>query len=914
MPSKKFKDRNLKGSRIASVSTEPSLSRQDGKVQRGRRPTPLPTQPEPTKPQSKRKQYFIYVDNKPLGKRFVELKNISKQERTRKLKQHKDQLISKINSVEQQIKNIIPNVNILSRPYKAIAGIFVEHLSEQYIQQIKSINGVVNVVVAEASHKHLLDIVANDDMESEIGITTLWNNWDVSGNNVEVGVLDDGIDIQHKSIDSMNIVEGVNFTDYGASSGYGDSDTTNGHGTLVASIIGGNPGSWQGDIYWFESFTGIAVNSNFHIYKVCGEDLCEQDYLVAAIEHSMDPNQNDSFEDRLDVINMSLGGAGYPDTDPQSVAAGTAVEAGVTVVVSAGNHGPGTLSSNPFCRYNNSDGYQSICSPSCNPNVISVGAINKEYYGGEIEGYSGRGPTWPKEEYSQETYDKPDIVAVGGLIYGAASQVVVDYWEGESQTWDPVFQENWESSLFMGSATTDDASWWYRNSSGTSLSAPVVVGVISLIFEKHPEFKGCPPLIKHILKESAQMVPFTTNIHDIGAGNIDPIGAMGLADSISFTTCDAWIGDDEDVDDDEDVEDDVVIDECPSGNYDCCGICEGDGNTCGGCGCIGNTFNSDGYVEYEDVPVSCTETAMNCSGNQGHNCNSNGPGGYYCNTNTPGNCDQNLQWQELFEGNWVYGFHPIFFSNTPELNKECKEGPCCDLTWDTFVYDECGICGGSGPSPGYDCDGLEIPEIEDEWEYDTDCPEGQEWHWVTYPNAGYCVDEGECVCPGGMPVDLCEQYCCPAMGDLNGDGNHNILDVMILANCVLDNTCADEVYACAADLTGNGEYNLFDIIQLVNCVLAGNCGANTTSAQYRPPRGMSESDHTRAITDILNISEDAVSRGDSKDPVALNQMLDVAERVGVGTTPKPTKRMQKGGRTTSPSQSKGKWPGRNRKK
>jgi hypothetical protein len=92
----------------------------------------------------------------------------------------------------------------------------------------------------------------------------------------------------------------------------------------------------------------------------------------------------------------------------------------------------------------------------------------------------------------------------------------------------------------------------------------------------------------------------------------------------------------------------------------------------------------------------------------------------------------------------------------------------------------------------------------------------------------YC-DGDECSCddPGCGEEDcVCES--CPDIGDLNGDGGFNVLDIVSLANCVLANNCTYLQYACAADLNGDGFYNILDIVTLANCVLAINCGGRVT--------------------------------------------------------------------------------------
>ncbi len=64
---------------------------------------------------------------------------------------------------------------------------------------------------------------------------------------------------------------------------------------------------------------------------------------------------------------------------------------------------------------------------------------------------------------------------------------------------------------------------------------------------------------------------------------------------------------------------------------------------------------------------------------------------------------------------------------------------------------------------------------------------------------------------------------CSLLGDLNGDGGFNVLDIVTLANCVLTNNCAELENGCAGDLNGDGGWNVLDIVTLANCVLAQNC-------------------------------------------------------------------------------------------
>ena len=114
-----------------------------------------------------------------------------------------------------------------------------------------------------------------------------------------------------------------------------------GHGTHVASTAAGNVlnasvniGLPSGPVS--RRISGVAPHANLVMYKACeDEETCRGSWLLAAI--------NQAVADGVDVINYSIGGEPRnPWSSPDSNAMLNAREAGVVIVVAAGNKGPGT--------------------------------------------------------------------------------------------------------------------------------------------------------------------------------------------------------------------------------------------------------------------------------------------------------------------------------------------------------------------------------------------------------------------------------------------------------------------------------------------------------------------------------------------------------------------------------------------
>ncbi|MCA9497118.1 MAG: S8 family peptidase, partial [Nanoarchaeota archaeon] len=283
-------------------------------------------------------------------------------------------------------------------------------------------------------------------------------NRTIAGEGITVAVIDTGVDYTHVDFGSCSysdyssgscskMVPGYNFV-----SGSVDAQDDHGHGTHVAGIIAANG-----------SILGIAPKAKIMPIKVLnsngGGSFSD---IIAGIEFAMDPNSDGNYNDKVNIISMSLGGSGNSQ-DPISQASELAISNGIVVVVAAGNSGPSE---------------STIKSPGVAKEVITVGAtckasqINKNEYcfrGETVASFSSRGPTI-------DGYLKPEIVAPGVLICSSKYSGV----------------EHGQDCLDV-----DHVAF-----SGTSMATPVVSGVVALLLQNNPSLS--PKDIKGLLMTTAK--------------------------------------------------------------------------------------------------------------------------------------------------------------------------------------------------------------------------------------------------------------------------------------------------------------------------------------------------------------------------------------------------------------------------
>jgi len=263
---------------------------------------------------------------------------------------------------------------------------------------------------------------------------------------------------------------------------------------------------------------------------------------------------------------------------------------------------------------------------------------------------------------------------------------------------------------------------------------------------------------------------------------------------------------------------------CGSGIYTC-----DDGTS--GCGCddvCGDTLEAPAVI---DCNGDCDGGAVTlCNPGGGGYCAD--PGTEICNeySYNDGDCDNLNSWYDC-TGLFCGTDDPLFY-----------ETGCADAGYIGCDGGRCYTCS-DGVSTTYgDCAGNGAI-----WSVETDATSGDDTvteeascngQWVTFANEGFDENEipsnetgdpDECYCTAAGAESGCE-VSCVALGDLNGDGGWNVLDIVTLANCILANSCAELENGCAGDLNGDGGWNVLDIVTLANCVLANNCGGRVDDA------------------------------------------------------------------------------------
>jgi serine protease AprX len=319
----------------------------------------------------------------------------------------------------------------------------------------------------------------NDGAQSSVGLTQAQAEipgltGDADGNpkaysraDMVAAVLDTGIDAGHRDLDGGKVIAFKDLVN-GRANTYDD----NGHGTHVAATLAG-----EGDANPLHR--GAAPGAGLVGVKILNaEGSGSEAAVIQGIEWTL--ANKDAYG--IEALNLSLAGDRCSNgTDALSLAVNRIQQAGLVVVVAAGNSGPGTCT---------------IGSPGAANGAVTVGAMADLSAGGFAQSlFSSRGPT-------ADGRVKPDLSAPGERITSAAY------------------------------GTTGG----YRELSGTSMASPLVAGVALLMREAKPALSSQE--VKQKLMATAvdwarggdNTVPGSTGPDiDYGAGQLDAHAALKSA-------------------------------------------------------------------------------------------------------------------------------------------------------------------------------------------------------------------------------------------------------------------------------------------------------------------------------------------------------------------------------------------------
>ena len=332
------------------------------------------------------------------------------------------------NSLSKNVKLLKTAPVMKKKFYKLFTGVNIE-VPKGLLASISSLNYVKNI------YKNYRVYPLENDVLSKYNYSTKTGNFsNLKGDSIVVGEIDTGIDY-------MNPELGGGFgPGYKVIGGYDiindDDDPMDdiGHGTHVAGIIAADGNNLE----------GVAPHAKLMAFKIFSptKETYDAD-VITGIERAVDPNNDGNFDDKVNVVNMSLGGSGDPD-DPVSTTVDNASELGIVFCVAVGNDGS----------------FFTISSPGNARSAIGVGASD---YENNIADFSSRGPT--KKTYSI----KPDVLAPGVDVY----------------------------STYLNNT--------FKKMSGTSMATPYIAGVCALLKQLHKNWS--PEKIKSVIMTTATSLP-----------------------------------------------------------------------------------------------------------------------------------------------------------------------------------------------------------------------------------------------------------------------------------------------------------------------------------------------------------------------------------------------------------------------
>ncbi len=299
-----------------------------------------------------------------------------------------------------------------------------------------------------------------------------WDD-DYTGKGVGVAVIDTGIqgdlpDFRQSRRDTTSRVIATAVVNPGAS----NAADTLGHGTHVAGLIAGDGTARSYGDPLYGKYVGVAPDADLISVKTADDEgntsvLDVIDGLQFVVDHKDDYN--------IRVVNLSLRSTQAESymTDPLDAAVEAAWNAGIVVVVAAGNDGTDADAVN--------------YAPANDPYVITVGGVDDK---GTDSTYDDALAAWSSRGTTQDGFAKPDVLAPGARMVSTVP-AGADYTE-------------------MCPTCVVDGQ--YFQVGGTSMSAAVVSGAAANLIQARPHWSPDQVKTQLVKRTSAVYAPKTTTL------------------------------------------------------------------------------------------------------------------------------------------------------------------------------------------------------------------------------------------------------------------------------------------------------------------------------------------------------------------------------------------------------------------
>ena len=288
-----------------------------------------------------------------------------------------------------------------------------------------------------------------------------------------------------------------------------NSETSVGHGTHVAGIVGARGTSSNG------YYTGVAPGAN--LIGIGTGDILFIFWALAGFDYILDHQQQYNIK----VVNNSWGTSGtFDPKDPINEATKKLSSRGISVVFAAGNDGPAQNTLNPYsvapwvisvaagCKIGVTDPTNSEAHCMLDDGSNPLVPTNNEPRAHDLADFSSRG-------IPDDPLYHPDITAPGVHIVSTRAST------GTVLNGDDA---NHDVRICQISATN---LTFYTCASGTSMASPHIAGVVALMQEAAGG-KLTPAQVSNILTSTARPLPGYAQ-WEVGAGFVDAYAAVMAA-------------------------------------------------------------------------------------------------------------------------------------------------------------------------------------------------------------------------------------------------------------------------------------------------------------------------------------------------------------------------------------------------